>query len=240
MSPLGVKSIHIYQYLDVRNETLVAANREVALLSHVFTKAIRWGAVEVTPCTGKKVERNKEKARDRYVTDSELSEFYNSYAGDFLRAYLKFKYLIGQRKADVLRIKLSDMSDDGIRIRAGKTGKKILIGWASELKAAVSDVKAVKRKVGTLYLFATRTGQCYVNEKGQTSGFDSVWQRRMKKFVEAGGVRFNEQDIRAKTASDTDARHAQQLLQHRSLEFTERVYRRKEKTVMPIKKKGQK
>lgn len=237
MPPKSVKPVHIYQYMDIRKKTPVAANREVALLSHVFTKAIRWGAVEENPCTGRKVERNSERPRDRYVTDEEFATFYSKYAGEFLQAYLKFKYLVGQRKADVLRIKLSDISKEGVRIKASKTSKKILVSWTPELREAVEQAQSIKRKVGTIYLFATRSGQCYVSEDGKTSGFDSIWQRRMKKYVEKGGVRFNEHDIRAKTASDTELAHASDLMMHRSKEFTERVYRRKESVVAPLQKK---
>lgn len=240
MSPSGVKPVHIYQFMDLRSKTPVAANREVSLLSHVFTKAIRWGAVEANPCINKQVVKNTEKPRDRYITDDEFSLFYEKFAGDFLQAYMKVKYLIGQRKSDVLRIKLNDINKEGIRIRTGKTSQPILITSTPELTDAINQAKQITRKVGTLYLFATRTGQCYVKENGNTSGFDSVWQRRMKLFVQDGGERFHEHDIRAKTASDTDLEHAFDLMAHRSKEFTEKVYRRKEKVVAPISQKSKK
>jgi hypothetical protein len=51
----------IAQYLDA-NPAKVAANREMALLSHAYTKAIRWGLASVNPCRG--VERNTERPRD--------------------------------------------------------------------------------------------------------------------------------------------------------------------------------
>lgn len=109
----------------------------------------------------------------------------------------------------MLRIKLSDLSKEGLKIKAG-----------------------------TIYFFVTRTGQCFVNDEGITSGFDSVWQRRMRKIVEAGDVRFNEHDIRAKTASDLALSHATDLMMHRSKEFTDKVYRRKTKVVAPRTKEG--
>lgn len=56
--------------------------------------------------------------------------------------------------------------------------------------------------------------------------FNSIWQRRMKNYVKAVNKRFNEQDIRAKTTSDTNPNHAHELMQHSSKEFTERTYRR--------------
>ena len=46
------------------------ANREIALLSHVFTIAREWGLTEKTnPCAG--VRRNKETPRDFYA-DSQI------------------------------------------------------------------------------------------------------------------------------------------------------------------------
>ncbi len=240
MSPNAVKPKNIYQYLDIRAKTPVAANREIALLSHIFTKAIRWGVVEINPCTGKKIEKHKETPRDRYVTDDEFAKFFDEYASEFLQTYLRVKYLVGQRKSDVLRIKLSDISKEGIAFQSGKTGKKIIVTITPELSEAIELAKAIKRKVGTLYLFATRTGQPYIKEDGSTSGFNSVWQRRMKQWCDDGNSRFTEHDIRAKTASDTNAEHANQLMQHRSKEFTEKVYRRKTETVVPISRKEHK
>ncbi len=56
----------------------------------------------------------------------------------------------------------------------------------------------------------------------------------MKKFAADGHTGFTEHDIRAKTASDTDAEHASKLMQHRSKEFTEKVYTRKTEVVVPL------
>lgn len=85
--------------------------------------AIRWGVLDSNPCTGKKIKKHKEKPRDRYFDDQEFEKFFDEYAGMFLQAYLTVKYLIGQRKADVLRIKISDLGKDGIQIKAGETGR---------------------------------------------------------------------------------------------------------------------
>ena len=69
-----VRPQHIYQYLDVRGQKApVQANREKSLLSHIFTMAIRWGAVDHNPC--REVKRLPEKPRDRYIEDAELEAF---------------------------------------------------------------------------------------------------------------------------------------------------------------------
>ena len=68
LRPKDVTRVDVYTYLDKRGAP-VRANREKALLSDVFSIAIRWGIVTDNPCWG--VKRNPEKPRDRYVEDFE-------------------------------------------------------------------------------------------------------------------------------------------------------------------------
>jgi integrase len=94
-------------------------------------------------------------------------------------------------------------------------------------------------KVQCFYLFASSTGQPLVNNDGETSNFDSQWQRAMFKAIKETDLteRFQERDLRAKVASDVDtAEEAAQLLQHHSTATTKKVYRRKPETVLPIKR----
>ena len=57
-------------YLDFRKKSPVRANREKALLSHVFNKARGWGYTDkANPCSG--VRGYHEDGRDRYVEDVE-------------------------------------------------------------------------------------------------------------------------------------------------------------------------
>ncbi|MFT7459690.1 MAG: integrase, partial [Planctomycetota bacterium] len=80
-------------------------------------------------------------------------------------------------------------------------------------------------------------GQPYIKENASADGFDSIWQRFMKKALEKTELkeRFTEHDLRAKVASDTESEHARQLLGHTTAEITERIYRRKANLVKPIK-----
>lgn len=50
--------------------TLVRANREKALLSHVYTKAMERGMVDYNPCRG--VLRNAEMAPERMIEDMNI------------------------------------------------------------------------------------------------------------------------------------------------------------------------
>ena len=228
MPPLSVQKKHIYGYLDARKKAPVSANRDVALLSSVFKKAIRWGVVEKNPCLG--IEKHKEKPRDRYVTDDEFAAFYNQLENPMLKVYIQVKYITGQRQQDILGIRLSDLTDEGILFSNKKTSKKFLMEWTDELRQAIADAKSIKRRVGTMYLFATRMGGRYTSD-----GFRSIWQRAMRNYSAKGHQRFTEHDIRAKTASDTTAEHANEIMRHNSVAFTDKVYRRQLKKVRPLK-----
>lgn len=97
----------------------------------------------------------------------------------------------------------------------------------------------VPRKVGSVYLFPNRSGKCYVDEEtGRANGFDSLWSRWMRQAVANGGERFQERDLRAKSASDdTDIESARRRLGHTREEITKTVYRRKGEVVQPLNRK---
>lgn len=228
--PRSVTAQSVYQYLDVRGKkSKVRANRDIALLSAMFTKAIRWGVVSSNPCRG--VERHPEKPRDRYVSDAEYLAF-RAMAGETVAAYMDFKLLTGLRQRDILTMRLDQLQVDGIHVKTSKTGKRIVIRWSDALREAVSAVKGLRRRVGSVYLFATRDGQPYTR-----GGWNSIWQRKMKKAIEGGVIaeRFTDHDLRAKTASDTDLTHAAELLTHGDTQITNRTYRRKAAQVQPLK-----
>lgn len=49
MRPCDVRPMHVAQYLDLRGKKAnTRANREVSLLSHIFTVAMRWGVVDLS------------------------------------------------------------------------------------------------------------------------------------------------------------------------------------------------
>lgn len=252
----AVERQHVYQYLDIRGESSpVSANREKALLSVMMKAATRWGLRKDNPCTG--VERLREAPRDRYVEEQDLTHFL-SCAPDWFRPYTDLKLMTGLRKSDLLAMKLADLRDDGIHVeprkgrrsvtkgRAGgeRRGKQIVITWTDELRAVVAACMGARKRIGSLYLFANRLGQPYIDEStGKTSGFDSIWQRAMTKAVEtakAAGLafeRFTEHDLRAKAASDAESlSRASEVLDHSSEAMTKRVYRRKAKVVRPFSK----
>lgn len=213
MRPEDVTAPHIYKFLDMRGKTAkVRANRDKALLSHVFSQAIRWGVVADNPC--KHVKRLTEKRRDRYVTDEEFNKI-RAIAPAHFQGILDCAYITGLRQADILKMQLSDLLEDGIFALLSKTKQKMLIEWSTELKKVITEASVRAKKLNSPYLFPNHAGQKYTS-----SGFQSIWQKILKKALDNDIIqeRFHFHDIRRKTATDLEKQNgresARQLLGH--------------------------
>ena len=152
----------------------------------------------------------------------------------------------GLRRGDILRLKLSSIRDDGIHILLNKTkqgtGKRLIIEWDREgdMRALLDEILRIPpRRIGDAPLFVTRQGKPYTDNQGRCNAFDSLWQRFMDKVMETTNVseRFQERDLRAKVASDSDSLvEASERLGHADTAITQRVYRRKPVRIQPLKK----
>jgi integrase len=102
------------------------ANRALALLSRMFTLAIKWGLRTDNPCRG--VERNPENQRQRYLTGAEmvrltaaLDELSDQGAADAIRLLL----LTGARRGELLAARWSDLDlDAGVWTKPAVTTKQ--------------------------------------------------------------------------------------------------------------------
>lgn len=227
----AVQPFHIAKYLDTRGlKSKVRANREISLLSHIFSYGMRWGMIHSNPCFG--VTKHKEKGRDRYVMDSEF-EGVKNIAGELIATVMDFAYITALRKGDILRLKLDQITDQGIWITQNKTGAKQLYQWSDGLKNIVNQAMGLKRPKWCVYLFCNRQGQAYTD-----SGFKALWQRVQVKWAEQGGNRFTFHDIRAKALTDAKQKgmDAQTLAGHSSATMTEHYIKQREfKRVTPLK-----
>lgn len=219
----SIRRGHVAQYRDSRPP--VAANRELALLSHVFARCMEWELVNDNPCKG--IERNTETARDRYVTDDEFDAVFDA-APATVQAIMLMALLIGQREGDLLKLRRTDISEAGISVKQGKTGKKLLIEWTPALRQAVDFAKGLPRTgIASAFLLTTETGQPY-----SLSGFQTAWQRHIRACHEKGLIaeRFTFHDLRAKAATDgPDGR----LLGHSDDRLLKRIYQRLPERVQP-------
>ena len=238
----SVTTQHCYKILDsmTAKRGATTANNHIALLSHVFTMAIRWGAISEHPIKGKLV-KNKVVTKRHVPTRHDL-ETALAVASPMLDAYVRFKMLTGLRQTDILCLRLSCIKEDGLHITPRKTksssGKSIIIEWDDEgqLKASIAQIKGLRRRIGSMWLFSTRKGEPYFKE-GKASGFKSIWQRWMAKALKETSLnhRFSERSIRTFVGSEFDtAEEASRLLAHADVKTTKTHYREKPEKVRPL------
>ena len=244
------KPIHAYQYRDKRGKKApTGANREMEVLSHAFTKSIEWGLREDHPMIEGKFRKLSTPPRTRYVEDWEIVEALalapRRKRGSLhtVRAYIKIKLLTGLRRGDLLRLRTTDLKEDGIHVQPRKTakttGKRLIIELTPALRQAKDDALAARPVDISPFLFCNKRGEGYIDEKtGEAHGWGSMWQRFMDRVLAETKIkeRFTEHDLRAKCASDAESlAHAQQLLAHADSATTQRIYRRRPERVKPLR-----
>lgn len=236
--PALIEAQHIYQYkrATAKKHSEKAYNLDHEVLSHVFTTAIEWGIVSRHPMTGKQVTKFPARKRQVLPIPEEVVAFAARLPRQW-QLYFQLKLFHGRRKGELLRLKRTDVLDAGLRYRNNKPPyNEFIVEWEPETRAAVHELLTMRRKISSPYLFHTRTGAPYINEDGETSGFDSMFQRWITKAVTDGlvSLRFTEHDLRKVRASDLDAGQAQALLQHSTPEQT-KTYRLKPDVVRFVK-----
>lgn len=210
----------IADYLDL-SPAKVSANREIALLSHIYKKAIRWRKAQSNPCRG--VERNKETPRDRYVTHEEYARVWEA-APEPVRLMMDLAYLTGQRESDLLALRWTDCTEDGLLVQQGKTKRKLLINWSPTLRGVIDRARSAS-KVSMTHIVVGASGKPYT-----FWGFQGALRRLWALPALADAHRFTFHDIRAKAGSDAKSGEHLGHLDPRTFEL---VYRRKPKAVQP-------
>ena len=121
--------------------------------------------------------------------------------------------LTGQRPADVIKLKRTDIRDGALWIVQNKTGARLGIEVTGELAAVIARISERPRRAISAYLIQDEDGQ-------PLSSF--ALRSRFDKARTQAGVNFQFRDIRAKAATDTgDLAHSQSLLGHKNREMTE-------------------
>lgn len=233
-APEDLNQVLVYQYKDTRAEAgaPVAANREKALLSAIFSKAIEWGIVRDNPC--RHVKRNKEAPRQHTPSEEEIEAFKNI-ATPLCKGIVWLSRLTALRQVDLLKFKLSSLTDNGIEIVLSKTGIKWECELDDELRECLDFIKKIPRPIKGMYLFCNKKGQPYTG-----SGFQSIWQRDMQKALDTHAIneRFQFRDIRRKAAREAEKKYgkdyARVLLGHLS-DKTTNIYLGKVIRVKPLR-----
>lgn len=226
MKPSALKAVHGYQLLDAGKAKPHQTIAEFGLLSHVLTKCVEWGYLERNPFIGA-VRKKRPPKRRRYVTRDEVDAL-RALAPPVYQVAIDLAVLTGRRQAEILALTLSDDRPDGLHARAVKGGPALIIGWTEALRTVVDRAKELRRGRATTMLLTTRDARGYTS-----SGFQSGWQRLMRKAMAAGVLTqsFTFHDLRAVAADRS--RDPTKLLAHTSPAVTKAHYLRGPSRVEP-------
>jgi integrase len=171
------------------------ANRTLAVLSRMFSIAIRWGWRVDNPCKG--VERNQEEKRHRYLTGAEmarlstaLAELRDQDAANAVRLLL----LTGARRGELLAAKWGDIDlGAGLWSKPAATTKQKKRHQVPLSEAACRLLAEMRAQADddAEYLFPARGG-------GHRPHINEAWIR-VRKAAKLGGVRLH--DLRHTYAS---------------------------------------
>jgi integrase len=213
----------------------VRANREKALFSHIWNFARDKGLTKLpNPCAG--IKGYEEAGRDVYVED-EIYKLVWKCAGPQLQDAMDLTYLVGQRKADALKVSYTDLKDGAVWVQQNKTGAKLRIAIEGELEQLINRILARNKaeKVTSLKLIPMTEGEFrYAFDQARDKAV-ALQPDREKEIRE-----FQFRDLRAKAGTDKEEQHgmeaAQSQLGHASASMTRQYVRhRKGKLVKPTK-----
>jgi integrase len=239
MRPEDVEPTDVYAFRDLvmGKHGVVQANNHLALLKHVFVKAIEWGATKTHPA--RDVRKIPVAPRMRLPQRHEI-DMVRRHALPMIQHAMTLAELTSMDRAGVLALERKHCKEDGIHHTRPKTKRRaaraVVIEWSDELLAVVDAAKKLK-PVFRQHIIATRSGKPF-----SPSGFSTAWQRAMvaaEKEAKRDGVefeRFHFHDLRALSITETpNLVEASERAGHSSTEITQRVYRRKPARVRPLR-----
>lgn len=222
-----IKPHHIAQWQD-NHSSPVQANTGKSVLVNVLQSAVRKGLIERNHA--REVDNLKTKRRKVYLTDEQYLAI-KQHAHPVLQAAMGLAYVTGARIDDILSIKLSQWTQEGLMIRQKKTDKLQLFKRSIALELAIETAKAIKRPARGIYLLC--------NEQGHRYAYNTVskWWRtaREKAGIEDAKIH----DIRGKAATDAKMQGMdyQALLGHTTKAMSDSYIKLEEAQVVePMKK----
>lgn len=225
MRPSKITTPHIRRYMDARGKvSRHRANRELSFLHVVFRLGREMGVVgDVLPSHG--VKPFSEQRRTHYVTDEAYQAVY-AVAPPQVQVAMEIAYCAGLRRADVLKLRWSDVTDAGLLVTQQKTEKRMDQALEKELSPrldkALQAARHLPRPEGLAPVWIVH------NSKGQQytgTGFASVWSRAVKR----AGQSFTFHDLRRKAITDYEGNQRRQFSGHKSEQMAQRY------NVKPIK-----
>jgi integrase len=214
LSAITTKTIEEYKVRRLQTVKPATINKELALLKHMFTKAIEWGYVKQNPA--KPVKLLKEPpGRLRYLTPEELIRLLEACA-PHLKPIVLTAVHTGMRRREILSLRWADVDlrKRMITLTKTKNNERRICPINGQLAAVL---RTVPRHVESPYVFCDREGQPY-------DRIDNGFRRACKR---AGIVDFRFHDLRHTFASHlimrgANLRSVQELLGHKTGKMTVR------------------
>lgn len=229
LRPTEIEPHMVYKYMNhvSKIKSKKIANTDLECLSHALSEAVRWGELKRNPIKGQ-VQKFTLKGRKHKISNEDLFGFASVIPRKWA-LYISLKLCTrGRRKGELLRIRLSDLKEEGIEFQNNKNpDDAYLVEWTPELRAIVTEILSLPpRRIGSAHLFVNKHGQPYIDEDGKTYGFNTSWRRYMIRALEKGVVSkwFRENDLRAKSIEGESLMRAQELLRHTSAKTTKKHY----------------
>lgn len=222
---------------DSLGDGKIRANREKALLSHIFNFGREKGLTDqANPCAG--IDGYEETGRDIYI-DDEIFKIVWDVAEPHLRDAMDLAYLTAQRPADVRKMSHADIRSGSVSVKQNKGGKLLRVSVEGELANVVNRINA--KKVSGMTLATKESGQSLT--RGMLRGaFDRARDAAVLAHPRlAAKIRaFQFRDLRAKAGTDTEEARgmaaAKDQLGHSSETMTAHYVRhRRGKLVKPTK-----
>lgn len=214
----------MHHNIGVKRGKRTEANRVLALVSIMFSKAIDWGLLppgSPNPCA--RISKFGEEARQRYLSPEEMGRLMVAIAEEddpFIRGYFHLLVLLGVRKMELLHAKWMDVDMDRgvLRLPETKSGKPQSVPLP---EAAVNILLELPRTLGNDYVFSSP-----VKFGAPREGMQKPW-RRIRQKAGLSDVRLH--DIRrtlgAWAVADGDSlRVVQGVLRHSSPTVTAAHY----------------
>jgi integrase len=153
------------------------ANRTLAVLSRMFSLAVRWGWRVDNPCRG--IERNQEHKRHRYLSGAELARLSTALAklpDQSAANAVRLLLLTGARRGELLAAKWSDVDlDAAVWIKPGATTKQKTLHRVPLSEAACRLLAEMREHAddGADWIFPARSG-------GHRVHINSAWDSLRK------------------------------------------------------------
>lgn len=164
------------------------------------------------PDRSKPTQGFKGAGRSRYITDAEFDQV-KAHAHFTVIDAMDLALLTGQRPADVLKLKRTEIRDGALWIVQNKTGQRLGVEITGELAAVIARINERPSHAISAWLIR--------DENGQPLTLFAL-RSRFNKARKLAKMDFQFRDIRAKAATDTgDLAHSQRRLGHKNREMTE-------------------